>query len=135
MIFQDIADVTGLSVYLTYTYHDKPTYTFKIFNPNTQPVKIKHNCKNISELESFMYTFKDKGFIFFARMNRYPVHIDPLMTNYSVCFEKGVRNSKRGVYPASRLGDCLKNAVIAECERLTLDFQLIKDLRYMMYKN
>ena len=59
-------------------------------------------------------------------MERCPVYIDPFIINSKRCFDNGIRNTKRAVFPGSKLGDCLKNAVISEFKRrdITIDVNI-----------
>ena len=54
-------------------------------------------------------------------MGKYPVHIDPWFINTGKCFDNGIRNLNKGLFPESTYGECLDNAVKAEAKRHNID--------------
>jgi len=117
-VFQYLANHYKIPVYLAYTRKMVPTTTFKLYTPNEIPQKYKHNISNMKDYETFLYKMHKKGLIFFARMGKMIVHIDPWMINAEECFDNnGIRNDTISKFPESIYGCCLINAVKSELLR------------------
>lgn len=131
--FQYLADNFNIPVYVAFTHQQsnngknitvqptiQPTTTYKLYMPMKSPEKRKHNIKDMKDYDSFLYGVHKNSLIFFARMGKQIVHIDPWMTNNNDCFVNGVRNDVIGVFPQSKWGYCLANAIKSELNRQNL---------------
>ena len=126
-IYQTFANEIGMCVILAYTKLPKntPTKTYKLFKPYQLPIKIKHNCKTLAELEGVLFVFSKDHAIFFARFAKHLVHIDPWMSNSIDCFDNvnsDGKQPKRNIvvseFPESIFGNCLIEAKKSELLRL-----------------
>lgn len=115
-IYQYLANSFDIIVYVAYTCKSKPTTSYKIYQPNKDPVKEIHGIDNMEDY-TFLYKFHTKGLIFFARMGKRIVHIDPWPINDKECFNNGLRNSIGAIFPESPVGSCLKTAIMYELTR------------------
>ena len=120
--YQRMSNETGFEVYLVYTATAdnsfRPTTSYKHFRPLSKVLKVYHQCKDLQSLETLLFKVHTKAMIFFARMGKRIVHIDPWPINANELFgDSGKRNSNSAIFPESRYGDCLSNAVLAEKTR------------------
>ena len=140
-VYQSLSNATNKKVLLIYTQVDKsspdnksssvkptnykPTTSYRMFSPYTESKKIQHSFRKLDDIETFAYTCHKDSFIFFARMGKYIVHVDPWFLNSKSCFDNGVRNDTRCVFPESKYGDCLDNAIKAELQRFGIKSKLV----------
>ena len=124
-IFQYLSARYKIPVYLAYTQAPhgttcKPTTTYKLYTSKNKPEKYKHNTNNMNDYDTFLYKCHIKGLIFFARMGKSIVHIDPWMINADECFDNGMRNDVKAKFPESTYGYCLVTAIRYELSRYNI---------------